>query len=93
MSILFLFDEPLIWRPFSGRVVIAGNVVSPALCLGALRPGGRLVAHAVGEGEAARLLELQHRFGGQLTRIGCEVRTPSGWVPGYAVTRWALTIA
>lgn len=64
-----------------------------AVCLGALRPGGRLVAHAVGEGEAARLLELQHRFGGQLTRIGCEVRTPSGWVPGYAVTRWALTIA
>lgn len=64
-----------------------------AACLGALRPGGRLVAHAVGKGDAARLVELQHRFGGQLTRIGCEVRTPSGWVPGYAVTRWALTIA
>ncbi|MHA6525729.1 precorrin-6y C5,15-methyltransferase (decarboxylating) subunit CbiE [Tessaracoccus sp. G1721] len=62
-------------------------------CLGALRPGGRLVAHAVDEGEAAELEQLQRRFGGDLARVTGEVWTPSGWVPGHAVTRWALSPA
>ncbi len=63
-------------------------------CWEALGPGGRLVANAVTlEGEG-RLLELQARHGGSLTRIAVSRAVPvgpfRGWKPLMPVTQWAV---
>lgn len=60
-----------------------------------LRPGDRLVAHAVTlEGEAA-LVALHTRTGGELTRLTVERAVPLGrflsWTPARAVTQLAAT--
>ncbi|WP_346008497.1 precorrin-6y C5,15-methyltransferase (decarboxylating) subunit CbiE [Janibacter terrae] len=60
-----------------------------------LRPGGRLVAHAVTlEGESA-LLATHARTGGELTRLAVERAVPLGrylsWTPARAVVQLAAT--
>ncbi|CAJ1502330.1 precorrin-6y C5,15-methyltransferase (decarboxylating) subunit CbiE [[Mycobacterium] kokjensenii] len=65
-----------------------------AACLAALRPGGRLVAHAVTLETETRLIEAYREHGGELTRIHVEHAAPlgtfTGWTPGRTVTQWAL---
>lgn len=61
----------------------------------ALRPGGRLVAHAVTlEGETA-LLTTHSRTGGELTRLSVERAVPLGrflsWTPARTVVQLAAT--
>lgn len=63
--------------------------------LAALRPHGRLVAHAVTLESEAILADLQADLGGHLTRISVERAAPvgrmRGWRPAMPVTQWALT--
>lgn len=80
-------------------IFLGGGVAQPgnlAACWSALRPGGRLVAHAVTlEGEAALASHWQ-RLGGELSRISLELAAPlgslSGWTPRRPVTQWSVTI-
>lgn len=75
-------------------VFVGGGASAPGLldaCLGALRPGGRLVANAVTlEGEAA-LLAFRERHGGELARIAVSRAGPvgrfTGWRPLMPVTQ------
>jgi len=64
-------------------------------CLGALRPGGRLVVHGVTLETETLLARLYQEHGGELTRISVETTAPVGtfigWTPARTVTQWALT--
>ena len=64
-------------------------------CLDALKPGGRMVAHAVTLGSEHLLLELFAEHGGDLTRLAISKATPVGpyfgWKPSMPVTQWAFT--
>ncbi|MEO1328485.1 MAG: precorrin-6y C5,15-methyltransferase (decarboxylating) subunit CbiE [Pseudomonadota bacterium] len=65
-----------------------------AACRAALKPHGRLVAHAVTlEGEAV-LIAAEAEFGGELTRIAIARAEPigpyRGWRPMMPVTQWSL---
>ena len=64
-------------------------------CLGALRPGGRIVVHGVTLETEQLLARLYQEHGGELTRISVETTAPvgtfTGWTPARAVTQWALT--
>ncbi|KNX36378.1 precorrin-6y C5,15-methyltransferase (decarboxylating) subunit CbiE [Luteipulveratus halotolerans] len=78
-------------------VFIGGGASRPGVidtCLAALRPGGRLVAHAVTIETEALLVAAQREHGGQLTRITVETAEPlgtmSGWRPARPVTQWSL---
>ena len=63
-----------------------------ATCLRRLRPGGRLVGHAVTLESETLLLAAWRRHGGELTRHSVETVTPlgtmSGWKPARSVVQW-----
>jgi precorrin-6Y C5,15-methyltransferase (decarboxylating) len=62
-------------------------------CWQALRPGGRLVVHAVTQQTEAIMFEAWRRLGGNLTRIAIESMEPiggyDGWKPARAVVQWS----
>jgi precorrin-6Y C5,15-methyltransferase (decarboxylating) len=62
-------------------------------CLGALKPGGRLVVHGVTLETETLLAKAYADHGGHLTRIGVETSAPigrfTGWASSRAVTQWA----
>ena len=59
----------------------------------ALKPHGRLVAHAVTLESEAVLLETFNAHGGELQRMSTETAEPvgpfHGWKPSMTVTQWA----
>lgn len=61
----------------------------------ALRPGGRLVAHAVTLDDEAALIDRFRKHGGELVRLGVDtVSAGEGqivWRPGRPVTQWSAT--
>jgi precorrin-6Y C5,15-methyltransferase (decarboxylating) len=63
--------------------------------LGALRPGGRLVANAVTLEMEQVLLTLQSQHGGELVRLSVAQASPigsmSGWRPAMPITQWRWT--
>lgn len=65
-----------------------------AAALAALRPFGRLVAHAVTLESEALLIAAQARHGGELIRLSVARAEPvgpyRGWRPAMPVTQWAL---
>lgn len=79
-------------------VFIGGGASKPGVlqaCWTALRPGGRLVVHAVTL-ETEHLLHAWYRDrAGELTRLAVERAEPlggfSGWSPARAVVQWAVT--
>ncbi|BBX21493.1 precorrin-6Y C5,15-methyltransferase [Mycolicibacter terrae] len=84
--------------PAPDAVFVGGGLSRPGVldaCLTRLRPGGRLVAHAVTLETEALLVAAYRAHGGELTRIHVEHAAPlgsfTGWTPGRAVTQWALT--
>lgn len=84
--------------PAPDAVFVGGGLSRPGVldaCLIRLRPGGRLVAHAVTLETEALLVAAYRAHGGELTRIHVEHAAPlgsfTGWTPGRAVTQWALT--
>jgi precorrin-6Y C5,15-methyltransferase (decarboxylating) len=66
-------------------------------CLGALKPGGRLVVHGVTLETETLLANAYADHGGELTRVGVETAAPvgtfTGWTPGRTVTQWAWSKA
>lgn len=85
--------------PSPDAIFIGGGLSRPGVldaCLVALRPGGRLVAHAVTLETEALLAAAYTEHGGELTRIQVEHAAPlgalTGWRPARAVTQWALTL-
>lgn len=76
-------------------VFVGGGVSEPVLdaAWAFLRPGGRLVAHAVTLGGEAALLAVHERRGGDLTRLTVERAVPLGrhlsWTPARAVVQLA----
>ncbi|MGV9743775.1 precorrin-6y C5,15-methyltransferase (decarboxylating) subunit CbiE [Rhodococcus zopfii] len=63
-------------------------------CWDALRPGGRLVAHAVTLETEAMLVEWWKRHGGELTRLAIEhaaaIGTFTGWQALRPVVQWSV---
>lgn len=86
--------------PRPDAVFVGGGLSRPGVldaCLVALRPGGRLVAHAVTLETEAQLAAAYAEHGGELTRIQVEHAVPlgafTGWRPARAVAQWALTLS
>lgn len=84
--------------PAPDAVFVGGGLTTPAVlddCLRALRPGGRLVAHAVTLETEAVMVAAHRDHGGELCRIHVEHAAPlgsfTGWTPARAVTQWAWT--
>jgi precorrin-6Y C5,15-methyltransferase (decarboxylating) len=77
-------------------VFLGGGLAEPGLlerCWDALRPGGRLVAHAVTlEGERT-LFDARAAHGGELVRLEVSTAEPlgsfTGWQPRRPLTHWA----
>ncbi len=77
---------------------MGGGATRPGVldaCLGALRPGGRLVVHGVTLETERLLADAYLRHGGELSRLAVESAAPlgtfTGWTPARAVTQWAWT--
>ena len=75
-------------------VFVGGGLTSELadLAWGRLRPGGRLVAHAVTLSAESVLVAAHQRHGGHLTRLSVEHATPLGphlsWTPARAIVQW-----
>lgn len=83
--------------PRPDAVFIGGGGTAPGLldlCWDALRPGGRLVAHAVTVETERVLLDAYARLGGEMTRFHVEradsIGGFTGWAPARAVVQWAV---
>lgn len=88
--------EALEGCPRPDAVFIGGGGTAPGLvdlCWDALRPGGRLVAHAVTVETERVLLDACAELGGELTRFHVEhadaIGGFTGWAPARAVVQWA----
>ena len=82
--------------PAPDAVFVGGGVSGPGVvdaCVAALRPGGRLVAHAVTVETEAVLAAWHAKLGGSLTRIAIQRAEPLGsfttWRPALPVTQWS----
>jgi precorrin-6Y C5,15-methyltransferase (decarboxylating) len=81
--------------PPPDAVFLGGGLSDPTIeaSLAALKPGGRLVAHAVTLESEALLLAAYARHGGELVRLSVARAEPvgpfSGWKPSMPVTQWA----
>ena len=90
--------EALTWLPAPDAVFVGGGADTELLhtVLTMLRPGGRLVVHAVTVETEALLLDLHARLGGEVTRLAVETLGPlgryRGWVPARPVTQWSLEL-
>lgn len=78
---------------FIGGGLTAEGVLSA--CWQRLRPGGRLVAHAVTIESETLLHRWQHDQGGDLVKVAVSYREPLGgftaWRPALPVTQWQVT--
>jgi len=88
--------EALDGLPRPDAVFVGGGGTAAGLleqCWDALRPGGRLVAHAVTLETERAVIDARAEFGGELTRFHVEhadmIGTFSGWAPARAVVQWA----
>ncbi|QKV17402.1 precorrin-6y C5,15-methyltransferase (decarboxylating) subunit CbiE [Oricola thermophila] len=87
--------EALGGLPEPDAVFIGGGIsrVTIGACIDALKPHGRLVAHAVTLESEAVLLDMYAEHGGELQRISVETAEPvgpfKGWKPSMPVTQWA----
>ncbi|MDZ7823394.1 MAG: precorrin-6y C5,15-methyltransferase (decarboxylating) subunit CbiE [Ahrensia sp.] len=81
--------------PSPDAVFIGGglSLETIAIAVEALKPHGRLVAHAVTLESEAILLEAFAKYGGELQRISVETAEPvgpfHGWKPSMPVTQWS----
>ena len=80
-------------------IFVGGGTGTPGLldaCRQALRPGGRLVAHAVTVESEQALATAYAEHGGELTRIAVEHAAPlgtlTGWTPARTVTQWSMQL-
>jgi len=84
----------LVGQPAPDAVFIGGGLEEATIdvAMGALKPSGRLVAHAVTLESEAVLLAAFEKHGGELQRICVETAAPvgpfHGWKPSMTVTQW-----
>lgn len=78
-------------------IFIGGGLTAQGMvdaCVGALAPGGRLVANAVTLESEAMLWAARSRFGGEVRRIGIEragkVGAFTAWRPALPVVQWIV---
>jgi precorrin-6B C5,15-methyltransferase / cobalt-precorrin-6B C5,C15-methyltransferase len=77
-------------------VFVGGGAVRETLeqCWSALRPGGRLVVHAVTQETEMIIADCWRRYGGELTRHSVEHLEPigryHGWRPARPVVQWSV---
>jgi precorrin-6Y C5,15-methyltransferase (decarboxylating) len=77
-------------------VFVGGGAVRETLeqCWSALRPGGRLVVHAVTQETEMIIVDCWRHNGGELTRHSVEYLEPigryHGWRPGRPVVQWSV---
>ncbi|ONK14755.1 precorrin-6y C5,15-methyltransferase (decarboxylating) subunit CbiE [Streptomyces sp. MP131-18] len=90
--------EALAGLPAPDAVFVGGGATRPGVldaCLGALRPGGRLVVHGVTLETERVLADAYLLHGGELSRLAVESAAPlgafTGWTPARTVTQWAWT--
>lgn len=90
--------DALAGLPAPDVVFVGGGLTRDGVldaCLGALRPGGRMVATAVTVQTEAVLAAAHARHGGDLVRIQVARAEPvgafDGWRPGMPVTIWSHT--
>ena len=83
--------------PDPDAVFVGGGATVPGVldgCWERLRPGGRLVAHAVTLESEQVLVSWHHRVGGELTRVAVEQAGPlgtfTGWQPSRPVVLWSV---
>jgi precorrin-6Y C5,15-methyltransferase (decarboxylating) len=87
--------EGLARLPPPDAVFIGGGVSEATIeaAMRALKPGGRLVAHAVTLESETTLLAAYRAHGGELVRLSASRAEPignfSGWRPLMPVTQWA----
>lgn len=91
--------DALAGLPAPDAVFVGGGATRPGVldaCLGALRPGGRIVVHGVTLETEHLLADAHRRHGGELTRIAVETTAPiggfTGWTPARTVTQWCLAV-
>ncbi|HEV8424169.1 MAG TPA: precorrin-6y C5,15-methyltransferase (decarboxylating) subunit CbiE [Actinomycetes bacterium] len=84
--------------PRPDAVFVGGGLTTDGLldtCWERLRPGGRLVAHAVTIESEAVLHRWQQAVGGQLVRLAASHAGPLGgfttWRPALPITQWQVT--
>jgi precorrin-6B C5,15-methyltransferase / cobalt-precorrin-6B C5,C15-methyltransferase len=81
--------------PRPDAVFIGGGATKETLelCWSTLRPGGRLVAHAVTQEAEMIMIDGWKRHGGELSRLSVEHLEPigryHGWRPARAVVQWS----
>lgn len=86
--------DALAGLPAPDAVFIGGGIseATAEACREALKPHGRLVAHAVTLESEAVLLALYARHGGELVRISVDAAEPvgpfHGWKPAMPVIQW-----
>ncbi|HEU5420474.1 MAG TPA: precorrin-6y C5,15-methyltransferase (decarboxylating) subunit CbiE [Streptosporangiaceae bacterium] len=90
--------EALAGLPAPDAVFIGGGLTGDGVleaCWQALRPGGRLVAHAVTVESEAVLHRWQQAHGGQLVRAALSYAEPLGsfttWRPALPVVQWQVS--
>jgi precorrin-6Y C5,15-methyltransferase (decarboxylating) len=85
----------LVLLPRPHAVFVGGGATAETLerCWEALRPGGRLVVHAVTHETEMILVDSWKRVGGELSRLSVEHLEPigryHGWRPSRAVVQWS----
>jgi precorrin-6Y C5,15-methyltransferase (decarboxylating) len=84
--------------PEPDAVFVGGGATAPGVleaCWDRLRPGGRLVVHAVTLETEAAVVAWHGSVGGELTRVAVEHAEPlgsfTGWRPARPVVQWAVT--
>lgn len=86
--------EALADLPPPDAVFLGGALAAWPVCLHALAPGGRLVAHAVTLESEQTLARAYAEHGGDLVRIAVEHAGPlgsfTGWTPSRTVTQWTI---
>ena len=96
-TVLGVAPEALADLPRPDAVFVGGGATAETLdrVWAALRPGGRLVVHAVTQETEQVLSARWRRDGGELTRIAVEhleaIGSFHGWKPARAVVQWAVT--
>ncbi len=89
--------DALAGLPDPDAVFIGGGITAGVLpaCWHRLRPGGRLVAHAVTIESETLLHEWQREHGGELVQVSVSYCEPLGgftaWRPALPVTQWQVT--
>jgi precorrin-6B C5,15-methyltransferase / cobalt-precorrin-6B C5,C15-methyltransferase len=88
--------EVLAGLPDPDAVFVGGGSTAPGLldlCRERLRPGGRLVVHAVTIETERLLVDAYAEHGGELTRVTVERAEPlagfTGWTPARGVVQWS----